>query len=60
MTSRRAHWGRRVPAGIGLGNLQDDVSVKRERFSTISETHEEGGIVVVQLVTNSDQLMTDT
>ncbi len=60
MTSRRAHWGRRVPAGIGLGNLQDNVSVKRERFSTISETHEEGGIVVVQLVTNSDQLMTDT
>ena len=60
MTLRRAHWGRRVPAGIGLGNLQDDVSVKRERFSTISETHEEGGIVVVQLVTNSDQLMTDT
>jgi hypothetical protein len=57
---KESHWGRRFPAGIGLGNLWDNVNVKRDTFSTTSETHEPGGIVFVQLYTYSDQLMADT
>ena len=55
--SRRAHWGRRVPAGIGLGNLRDNINVKRNTFSTTLKTHKPGGIVFVQLNTYSDQLI---
>ena len=60
MTSRRAHWGRRVPAGIELGNLWDTINVKLYTFSTTSETHEPGGIVFVQLYVYFVQLMADT
>ena len=32
-TSMRVHWGRRIPSGIGLGNLRAGVNVKPNRFS---------------------------
>ena len=54
---RRAHWGRPVPAGIGLGNLRENISVKHNTLSTTLKTHEPGGIVFVQLETYSDQLI---
>lgn len=38
MASRRAHWGRRVPAGVTLGNLRASrINVTRKQFPATAE-----------------------
>jgi len=61
VTSRRAQWGTRVPEGIGLGNLRANYSTMLISIDSLPprRTHEEGGRVFLQLVTYSDQLITD-
>jgi hypothetical protein len=53
----RAHWGTRVPEGIGLGKL-GKVSGSGDSLSQRS-THAEGGIIFAQLDEYSDQLIAD-